>query len=80
MASRGSISAEHGIGTEAGLHLNRCAAEIEMFRWLKHALEPAGILNPDAVLPDPRGVANVLREPLELLIRVVGCACDVGFV
>lgn len=50
----GSISAEHGIGTakKQWLHLNRSTAEIAMFRSLKHALDPTGILNPNAVLPD----------------------------
>ncbi|HUF96976.1 MAG TPA: FAD-binding oxidoreductase [Ilumatobacter sp.] len=50
----GSISAEHGIGTakKQWLHLNRSDAEIAMFRNLKHALDPTGILNPHAVLPD----------------------------
>jgi FAD/FMN-containing dehydrogenase len=49
----GSISAEHGIGTakKASLHLNRSAAEISAFRAIKHALDPAGILNPNVLLP-----------------------------
>jgi len=50
----GSISAEHGIGTakRAWLHLNRSTAEIEVFRQIKAALDPNGILNPHALLPD----------------------------
>jgi FAD/FMN-containing dehydrogenase len=49
----GSISAEHGIGTakRPWLHLNRSEAEIGAFRSIKHALDPAGILNPNALLP-----------------------------
>jgi FAD/FMN-containing dehydrogenase len=49
----GSISAEHGIGTakKRWLHLNRSAAEIAAMRAIKHALDPAGILNPNALLP-----------------------------
>jgi FAD/FMN-containing dehydrogenase len=50
---RGSISAEHGIGTakKRWLHLNRSAAEIAAMRAIKRALDPAGILNPNALLP-----------------------------
>jgi len=49
----GSISAEHGIGTakKASLHLNRSSQEIEAFRAVKRALDPAGILNPNVLLP-----------------------------
>ena len=49
----GSISSEHGIGTakRPWLHLNRSEAEIAAFRRLKMALDPAGILNPNVLLP-----------------------------
>ncbi len=50
---RGSISAEHGIGTakKQWLHLSRTAAEITTFRNLKRALDPDGVLNPNVLLP-----------------------------
>jgi FAD/FMN-containing dehydrogenase len=49
----GSISSEHGIGTakRPWLHLNRSEAELSAFRRLKTALDPAGILNPNVLLP-----------------------------
>ena len=49
----GSISAEHGIGTakKHWLHLNRSDAEIALFRSLKGALDPTGVLNPHVLLP-----------------------------
>ena len=49
----GSISSEHGIGTakRAWLHLNRSGAELSIFRRVKTALDPAGILNPNVLLP-----------------------------
>ena len=49
----GSISAEHGIGTakKAWLARTRSPAEIAAFRALKAALDPAGILNPNVLLP-----------------------------
>ncbi|MGI8684148.1 MAG: FAD-binding oxidoreductase [Acidimicrobiales bacterium] len=49
----GSISAEHGIGTakKAWLARTRSPAEIAAFRSVKAALDPAGILNPNALLP-----------------------------
>jgi FAD/FMN-containing dehydrogenase len=48
----GSISAEHGIGTLKArwLPLVRSAAERDLFARIRHALDPAGILNPH-VLP-----------------------------
>ena len=48
----GSISAEHGIGALKArwLPLARSAAERELFGRIRHALDPAGILNPH-VLP-----------------------------
>ena len=49
----GSISAEHGIGTakRRWLSLARSDAEIAAFRAIKRALDPAGILNPNVLLP-----------------------------
>ena len=49
----GSISSEHGIGAakRTWLHLNRSEAELAAFRRLKTALDPAGILNPNVLLP-----------------------------
>lgn len=53
VASGGSISAEHGIGTakRRWLPLVRSPAELGAFRAIKAALDPAGILNPHALLP-----------------------------
>jgi FAD/FMN-containing dehydrogenase len=52
-ARGGSISAEHGIGVakKRWLHLARSEAEIAAFRAVKRALDPAGILNPNVLLP-----------------------------
>lgn len=49
----GSISSEHGIGTakRIWLHLNRSDAELAAFRRVKAALDPAGIMNPNVLLP-----------------------------
>lgn len=51
-AHGGTISAEHGIGRAKAplLHLSRTPAEIEAMRAVKRALDPAGILNPGALL------------------------------
>jgi FAD/FMN-containing dehydrogenase len=48
----GSISAEHGIGTAKArwLGLVRSDAEIDTFRSIKRALDPAGILNPNVLV------------------------------
>lgn len=49
---RGSISAEHGIGQLKRDELAeiRPAIEIELMQRIKHAFDPAGIMNPDKVL------------------------------
>ncbi len=48
----GSISAEHGIGTEKRdrLDLSRSAQEIDLMRLLKRSLDPNNILNPGKVI------------------------------
>jgi FAD/FMN-containing dehydrogenase len=53
-ALHGSISAEHGIGTAKRryLHLVRSDAEIAVYRAVKRALDPNGILNPHVLIPD----------------------------
>ena len=49
---KGSISAEHGIGTEKKKYLgySRSETELGLMRALKQALDPKGILNPGKVL------------------------------
>ena len=44
----GTISAEHGVGVAKArwLHLVRTPAELAAMAAVKHALDPAGILNP----------------------------------
>ena len=51
----GSISAEHGIGVakRRWLHLTRSPGEIAAMRAIKGALDPAGVCNPNALLPAP---------------------------
>jgi FAD/FMN-containing dehydrogenase len=52
----GSFSAEHGIGQlKTGLLESwRAGVEMDLFRALKNAFDPAGLLNPGKVLPDTR--------------------------
>jgi FAD/FMN-containing dehydrogenase len=51
-ARGGSVSAEHGIGTEKRKYLSwsRTEAEIAVMRALKQTLDPRGILNPGKVI------------------------------
>jgi FAD/FMN-containing dehydrogenase len=50
----GSISAEHGVGVakRRWLGLTRSSADIAAMAAVKHALDPAGLLNPGVLLPD----------------------------
>jgi FAD/FMN-containing dehydrogenase len=52
----GSISAEHGIGTakRRWVHLTRTPEELAVFRAIKDALDPRGVLNPRVLLPAGR--------------------------
>ena len=49
----GSISAEHGIGRAKApyLHIQRNEEEIRLFREMKKAFDPKGILNPGVIFP-----------------------------
>jgi FAD/FMN-containing dehydrogenase len=51
-AMRGSVSAEHGVGTlkRAWLGHSRSEAELAVMRQLKQALDPKGILNPGKLI------------------------------
>jgi len=51
-AMKGSVSAEHGVGTlkRAWLGHSRSAAELAVMRQLKQALDPKGILNPGKLI------------------------------
>jgi FAD/FMN-containing dehydrogenase len=51
----GSISAEHGVGRAKcrWLGLSRSPVEIAAMRAIKSALDPAGLLNPGVLLPQP---------------------------
>jgi FAD/FMN-containing dehydrogenase len=52
LAHQGGLSAEHGIGLlrKASFLRDRSAAEIDLMRTLKRAMDPLGILNPGKVL------------------------------
>jgi FAD/FMN-containing dehydrogenase len=53
LACGGTISAEHGVGVAKARWLERArgADEVGAMRAIKRALDPAGLLNPGAVLP-----------------------------
>ncbi len=53
VARGGSFSAEHGIGQMRlpGMAAHKSPVELDLMRAMKHALDPAGILNPGKVIP-----------------------------
>jgi FAD/FMN-containing dehydrogenase len=50
----GTLSAEHGIGRDlvSRIRAQKPAIEWELMRTVKSALDPAGLMNPGAMLPD----------------------------
>jgi FAD/FMN-containing dehydrogenase len=56
----GTISAEHGVGVAKARWLERArdAADVAAMRAVKRALDPAGILNPGVLLPNPAPAAG----------------------
>jgi glycolate oxidase len=55
LALGGTLTGEHGIGTEKVQHMRRRfgGAEIAAFRAVKTVFDPAGVLNPGVLLPSP---------------------------
>jgi FAD/FMN-containing dehydrogenase len=53
----GSISAEHGIGRfkRDEMRLVKSPVELDMMQRVKAALDPEGLMNPQALLPGPSG-------------------------
>ena len=67
VARRGSISAEHGIGSlkREALAGRKSRVALAMMRSIKAALDPAGLLNPGRVLPEASPIAPAAAEPSE---------------
>ncbi len=69
LACGGTISAEHGVGVAKARWLQRARGEreVEAMRAIKRALDPAGLLNPGAVLAEAHAVgacyASVRSSP-----------------
>jgi FAD/FMN-containing dehydrogenase len=57
-AAHGSISAEHGLGRTkaAAAAAYKSDVEVDLMRAVKQALDPAGLMNPGAVVPPARAV------------------------
>ncbi|MDP7032523.1 MAG: FAD-linked oxidase C-terminal domain-containing protein [Gemmatimonadota bacterium] len=56
----GTISGEHGIGNEKTGFMRLVFSEddLDLFRKVKRAFDPAGLCNPGKVVPDARGAAS----------------------
>jgi glycolate oxidase len=63
----GSLSGEHGVGTAKLAFVERQlgAEQVALMRRLKHAFDPAGILNPGKKIPQDSGEATAAEAPLQ---------------
>ncbi len=64
----GSLSGEHGVGTAKLAFVERQlgAAQVALMRRIKHAFDPAGILNPGKKIPAPAGEQGLDQPQPEL--------------
>ena len=74
LALGGTLTGEHGIGTEKVRHMRRRfgPAEIAAFRAVKAVFDPTGILNPGVLLPPPAGDEPPLPLFTEALRAALG--------
>ena len=63
----GSITGEHGVGIEKlqQMHLQFTSEELEQFHAVKHAFDPAGLLNPGKAVPTPRRCSEYKQLPTQ---------------
>jgi glycolate oxidase len=73
MAMGGSITGEHGIGSEKLDHVPLMfePADLEVMARVRRAFDPAGLCNPGKVLPERNACAEVARWP-QMVARVLG--------
>jgi glycolate oxidase len=83
VALGGSLSGEHGIGSEKRelMNLLFSADDLAQFARLRHAFDPSGLLNPSKILPLGKGCgeARSRRPPLGAMrgsIAGVGAGVD----
>jgi len=60
----GSISGEHGIGADKRCSMSAMftPTDIETMLWVRQALDPKGIANPDKIFPTPRTCGESARD------------------
>jgi glycolate oxidase len=60
----GTLSGEHGIGLlkKQFMELDLGKEQVDLMRRIKAAVDPAGIMNPGKIFPDPGGV-DAFRLP-----------------
>ena len=69
VALGGTISGEHGVGTEKleGMRLVFTEDDLEFQRQLRSAFDPQGLLNPGKLLPPPAGDSRAPEPPIQKL-------------
>jgi glycolate oxidase len=62
----GSITGEHGVGMEKDrlMPLLFSEADLDLMRRVRDAFNPAGLLNPDKILPATKGCGEIHVRPL----------------
>ncbi len=66
VAVGGSISGEHGIGTDKRCYMGLMFSEtdLETMAWVRDTFDPTGIANPEKLLPSPRTCGEAARKNL----------------
>jgi glycolate oxidase len=71
LAAGGSITGEHGVGLDKKKHMPKMfsEADLDAFQRLRCSFDPAGLANPDKVMPTPRLCGDIpgpyRQHPLE---------------
>jgi len=67
----GSLSGEHGIGTDKRCYMPAMFNEIDLdtMRWVRQVFNPKGLANPDKIFPTPRTCGEAAQAKVKYSVR-----------